>query len=230
MGLSSREVEGHKFSTSMRGYDKTEVDTFLGEIAKQLSTNEEQLAIATSRAERAKEELDSLNDVLEARLAEAQSAREAILQKAKAEAAQIASTSDGGIETADASRKAAAIVSEAETKASLRMAQVDTAIEQAEADAERITKAADDDAGLKLAEADRVLENARREAREMHKATEAARTELESNVLELRKLVATANAADGDLHDVNIVVRNGEEIIVDLRAPVAEREDVRDPA
>ena len=219
MGFSSREVEDKRFSTSLRGFDRDEVIAYLSQVAKQMSTTEEQLAIAQRKAARAQEELDQLNDVLENRLVEAQRARDAIIEEAKREAAAL--TMAGG--DADAARTAAAIISEAETKAELRLGEVDRILESARADADRMLKNAEYDADLKVAEAERVMDVARREARKMHQDTEKERSDIEATLVELRRILVTANADGGDPEAVNVIVRNHGEIVVDLsEVPVAE--------
>lgn len=218
MGLSSREVEEKRFTASLRGFDKNEVIQYLAQVAKQLSATEEQLAIAETKAAKVQGELDRLNDALEARLVEAQSARDAIIEEAKREAAKI-SESGGDAQTA---RTAAAILSEAETKADLRLAEVDTILESARADAERILKDADYEAELKVAEAERIVDTARREARKMRRAAEKERTQIETTLHELRRSLTAAEAGDGD-GQVNVIVRNEGEIIVDLSAAPAEQ-------
>ncbi len=214
MGLSSREVEDKRFSVSRRGFDKDEVVAYLGQVGKQMSLTEQQLAITEAKAARTQQELDRLNDVLETRIAEAQQARDAILEEARREAAQMREA--GG--DAAAARTAGAIVAEAETKAELRLAEVDTILESARADADRMRKDAEYDAGLKVAEAERIVDVARREARKMHQDTEKERTDIEATLRELRRILMAAEAAGGDADEVNVIVRNEGEIVVDLSA------------
>ena len=218
MGFSSREVEDKRFSVSRRGFDKDEVVAYLSQVAKQLSTTEEQLAIAQAKAARTQEELDGLNDALDTRLAEAQNARDAIIEEAKREAERISAA--GG--DAQSARTAAAIVAEAETKAELRLAEVETILESARADADRILKNAEYDAGLKVAEAERIVDVARRESRKMHQDTEKERTDIETTLRELRRILTAAEAGGGD-DEVNVIVRNEGEIIVDLSAAPAKQ-------
>lgn len=226
MGWSSREVEQHTFSTSIRGYDRKDVDSFKADLAKHLSTQEERLAIAEAKAARAKEELDRLNDILESRIAEAQRARDAIISEAKQEAEQImaAAETGGGQDTAGAAGRAAAIISEAETKASLRLSRVDEITEKARTEADRIVRSAEQDVQLKLAEADRIVDTARRDAKGIRTDTERAHTEIESQLAELRRIVTAVDDADGDLSGISVVLRDGSDIVVDLRAasPVPE--------
>ena len=167
MELSSHNISDKRFGSSFRGYKRDDVRVFLKVVAKHVSSLEEQLAIASTKAERAQRELDGINHVLEERLAEAKAARERIIEEAEREAASLRR----GAEANDpaAARRAAAIVAEAESKAALRLKQVDRIVDDAQRKAEAILAAADQDAAMKLAEADRILDKAKRDAREFRR-------------------------------------------------------------
>lgn len=220
MQLSARTIHDRRFPTSLRGYDKAEVDDFLAATARYVSSIEEQLAITRRKADRTREELDSLHDVLDQRLTEAHQARDAIIEKAHREAAAIAQAA-GGTDPATA-RTAAAIISEAEAQASLRLREVDDIVESARTEAERTIRRAESDAALRLAEADRVLDEARREAKTMRVEAERRRTELELELGELRRVGAAATTVGG--RGPTVQVGDDGDLVVDLR------DDAPDPA
>lgn len=175
MDLTARTIQDRSFKGAVRGYDRGEVREYLGQVARHVSALEEQLAIASTRAERACTELDRLNGEIDARIAETRTARDRILEEARAEAAALREGVQGSADPATV-RKAAAIISEAEAKATLRLEQVDAIKQDAEAQAARIVEAAERDAALRLAEADRILDKAKRDAREFRRELTRRRT------------------------------------------------------
>ena len=212
MELSARVVQDKTFGTARRGYDRTEVDAFLDEVARHQSRLEEALAIAEAKAERSRERLQSLEDDLDARIDETRRAREAILDEARNEAAAIVRTAKDTATADDphAVEAATAVVSEAETKAMIRLKEVEAIRTQAEQEAAEIEREAAQKADLRLAEADRTLDEARREARDIRRRAEADRSEMETQLGLLRRIVVTAAELDGrDLSEVNIEVRDG---------------------
>lgn len=213
MELSSRQVQQQGFSTSFRGYSPSEVRRFLDVVGRHISSLEEQLAIARTKASRAQDELDTLESQLDARILEAKQARDAIIAEARREAAII--TQAGGSDDAGAVRTAAAIISEAETKADLRLAEVAGVTAEAHAEAERIISEAESAAELRMAEADRVLDNARREARDLHKESERKRTEFEARLMKLGDALAVAEA-EGTAADAHVTVTKDGELHIDL--------------
>lgn len=228
MELTARMVEDKRFPTSMRGYSKEDVDTFMSAVASQVSNLEQQLNTAQVKAQKAQGKLDHLNDMLDAKLAEAETARTKIIEEAQREAASLATVAGSMDETgarAAAAKTAAAIVAEAETKAALRLQDIDAMKTAAAEKSARIIKAAEDTATLREAEADRVLEAARRQARSMHAESEMAKSEIEDQLAQLRKIL-TAAQVEGteELTDANVILRDGNEIVIDLseRAPVRE--------
>lgn len=228
MGLSAREVQDRSFSTGMRGYDKAEVGNYLAQVAEYQENLEERLAIADAKAARAKEELDRLNDVLDAKLTEAHEARRKILEDARREAAAIVAGSQEAGQSNDgaAMRTSAAIIAEAETKAELRMKQISALQEQARHEAAQMTHEAKQSAELKLAEADRVLEAARKDARDIRRRAEADRSEMEVQLDRLRRIVVSAEASGGtDLSNATIELRDNGNLVVDLTAPSHVREE-----
>lgn len=226
MGLSAREVQDRKFSTSMRGYDRAEVGEYLNQIADHQAHLEERLAIAEAQASKAQENYDRLNDDLETKLAETHEARTTILAEARKEAETIIATSQhfdepGG--DASSLRSSAAIIAEAETKAELRMKQIESLQEQARHEAAETARLAEQTAELKLAEADRVIEAARKDARDIRRAAEADRSEMEVQLAHLRSIVAAADASEGrDLADASIELRDNGNLVVDLTAPATQ--------
>lgn len=226
MGLSAREVQDRKFSTSMRGYDRTEVDEYLNQIADHQAHLEERLTIAEAKASKAQENYDRLNDVLETKLAETHEARTTILAEARKEAETIIATSQQVGEPVDdpsAVSAGAAIIAEAENKAELRMKQIESLHEQSLHEAEETARQAQQAADLKLAEADRVIEAARKDARDIRRAAEADRSEMEVQLAHLRSVVAAADASEGrDLADANIELRANGNLVVDLTTPATQ--------
>jgi DivIVA domain-containing protein len=220
MELTARMVEDKRFSTSMRGYSKEDVDTFVSAIASQVSKLEQQLTTAEVKTQKAQEELDHLRDGLDAKHAEIEAARIKIIEESQREAASIATVAGSMEETgasAGAVKTAAAIVAEAETKAALRLQDLDAMKTEATDKAARIVKAAEETATLREAEADRVLDAARRQARSMHAESEIAKSEIEDQLVQLRKILVAAQAGDSDeLTDANVILRNGNEIVIDL--------------
>jgi DivIVA domain-containing protein len=229
MGLSAREVQERSFSTARRGYDRDEVDGYLDDLAQHLSVLEEQMAIASAKAERAQRELDRINDVLDTRLTETHEARRTILDEARREAAVIVSTAnelEGSSADTDAINAAAAIVAEAEARAEIRLGEVEAIIEQARQEALQSQRDTAQTAELRLAEADRVIEDARKDAREIRRIAEADRSEMEDQLAHLRRIVVAAGATDGrNLSAANIELRDNGDIVVDLTASATVRED-----
>lgn len=230
MGLSARDVQDRSFSTSMRGYDRTEVASYQAQVADHMGRLEERLAIADAKAARAQEELDRLHDVIDNRLAEARDARTKIIEEARQEAESIvarASQVAGPMEDPAAVRTGAAIIAEADAKAELRMKAITAVGEQARLEAAEIELGAKQAAELKLAEADRVIEAARRDARDIRRRAEADRSEMEAQLEHLRRVVASAEASKGaDLGDATIELRDNGSIVVDLTAPASVPEDL----
>lgn len=221
MELSTRGIETHRFSTSLRGFDKDEVAAFLAEVGAHVRRLDEQLAIANARANRAQEELDSLHDVLDRRLSEAQAARTAIVEKAEREAAAIlaAAALGDGPDTAGAARTAAAIIHEAELKATMRIEEAEVAVAAARAEAETTLRNAEATAVLRLAEADRALDEAHGRAKSVRVETERNRSEIEDHLAEVRKILMAARVGGtDDLEAANVILTKGTDVIIDLRA------------
>ena len=225
MGLSSREVQDRTFSTAIRGYDRAQVDAFVGSVANHMSKLEEDLTIATAKAERARGELERLHDVLDARVEETHQARAAILEEARAEATAIvaaAEHADGG--NGDAARRAGAIIAEAEAKAEIRLREIDAIRTQAEAEAAELRRQTEQAAELRMAEADRVLDEARREARDIRRGVEADRSAAEHQLRRLRAIVsAVSGVEEQELADVRIELGDGGDVVVDLTESTMSR-------
>jgi DivIVA domain-containing protein len=218
--MQAREIEERTFPIARRGYSRDEVTSFLTDVARHQSQLEEQLAIANARAERAREELDSYNDVLERRLAETNAAREAILEDARREAAAIVGTSGStDPEVIAAEQTATAIRKEAEARAAVKLREAEEAVAAARQRADAIIHEAEDTAAVRLDEADRVLDEARRTARTIRLDTERDRSEIEDHLKEVRALLVAAHAdGTGALEDSQVILTKGTDIIVDLRA------------
>ena len=219
MELSGRMIEDRRFGTSMRGYTKAEVDEFLAAVGAHVSSVEERLAIAEAKATRSREQLESLQDDLEARIAEAQQARATILDEARAEAAAITARADAA-GSPDGS-KAASVLAEAEAKAALRLREVDGIVEQARTRAQRIEAEAAANAEQSAAEAERLVSDARREAKRIRQETERYRTEMQSHLSEVRGMLDAASAAPSD--DGEIVVDLRDDVTSPTAAPDSTR-------
>lgn len=208
MELSGRMIEDRRFGTSMRGYTKAEVDEFLAAVGAHVSSVEERLAIAEAKATRARDQLESLQDDLEARIADAQKARTTILDEARAEAAAI--TARAGTAGSPDAARAAAVLAEAEATAALRRREVDEIVEQARVRAQRIEAEAAVNAEHAAAEAERLVSDARREAKRIRQETERYRSEMQSHLAEVRGMLDASSGTEPD---------DGE-IVVDLREDV----------
>jgi DivIVA domain-containing protein len=220
MEITARMIEDKRFSFSMRGYSKEDVDTFVSAIASQVSTLEQQLNTAEVKAQKAQDKLDHLEDMLDAKLAEAEAARSKIIEEAQRKAASFTTVAGSMDETgasAAAAKTAAAIVAEAETKAALRLQDLDAMKAEAASKSAQIIKSAEATATLREAEADRVLDAARRQARSMHAESEIAKSEIEDQLGQLRKILVAAQAGGSDeLTDAKVILLNGNEIVIDL--------------
>lgn len=216
MELSARTIQDHRFASSMRGYRKEDVDTFLAEAAAYVSNLEEHLAIARTRADKSEQELADMRNRIDTELAEARRARAAIIDEAKAEAASMVDAPRTGDGT-DAAR-AAAIVQEAELKAQRRLADVDGILADARADAERIVDEAEAAATRREAEADRVLDAARAESKRLHEETEQYRAEMERNLAEIKRILQSTKDSTQQASGVpSVGLDDRDQIVVDLR-------------
>ncbi|NHZ70390.1 MAG: DivIVA domain-containing protein [Proteobacteria bacterium] len=227
MELSSRTIEERRFSSAMRGYDRTEVDSFLGEVARVMGGLEERLAIAERRAAQSETEIADLRTRVDKELQEATEARRRIINEAKREAlainAGVEQPGDASI-VVDAAERAAAIVAEAETKAMLRLQEVDEIVDTARQEAERTVATAQEDAATTRAEASLVLSDARRRAKEVRAAAEAERSSVVGDISELKRIAEVARTGGSDLESLeiaNIILTSGAEITIDLRDEVA---------
>lgn len=219
MQLSARTIEDHRFSTSINGYRKADVDAFLTEAAAYVSRLEEELAIARTKAEKATTELTDLHARIDGELDRARVARQTILDEARSEADAIvaaARASGGG----DPSR-AAAIVQEAEARATRSRDEAEALLDRARAEADRIVEHAESAASTREAEADRVLAAAHAESKRLHEDTEHYRAEMEANLAEIKRILESTRRSAGDTPRVEL----GEDdaIVVDLRAGLAQR-------
>ncbi len=222
MELSARKIQDRRFTTSLRGYDRAEVDVFLDDAAAYVSGLEEQLSIAGRKADKATAELDALRASIDAELEEARRARAVIIDEARAEAAAMSAAAGRG-ESADASRSAAAIIAEAEAKAKLRTDEVAQITERARTDAERIVGEAEDIARRREAEADRVLEAARSEAKQIRAESDRYRREMETHLADVRRILLAAGPEVSHAESARVILSSGEELTVDLRTDTDDR-------
>lgn len=222
MELSARKIQDQRFATSLRGYDRTEVDAFLDDAAAYVSGLEEQLAIAGRKADKATTELDALKASIDTELEEARRARATIIDEARAEAAAMTQAAGHG-EGSDASRSAAAIIAEAEAKAKLRTDEVVQITERARAEADRIVGDAEEIAGRREAEADRVLEAARAEAKQIRAESDRYRREMETHLADVRRILLAAGPEGSKADSARVILSSGEELTVDLTADAEDR-------
>ena len=222
MELSARKIQDQRFTTSLRGYDRTEVDAFLDDAASYVSGLEEQLAIAGRKADKANAELDTLRATIDAELEEARRARAMIIDEARTQAAAMTAAAGHGTGS-DASRSAAAILAEAEAKAKLRTDEVGQITERARTEADRIVGEAEGIAGRREAEADRVLEAARSEAKQIRAESDRYRREMETHLADVRRILLAAGPEGSNADSARVILSSGEELAVDLRTDTDDR-------
>jgi DivIVA domain-containing protein len=222
MELSARKIQDQRFTTSLRGYDRTEVDAFLDDAASYVSGLEEQLAIAGRKADKANAELDTLRATIDAELEEARRARAMIIDEARTQAAAMTGATGHGTGF-DASRSAAAIIAEAEATAKLRTDEVAQITERARTEADRIVGEAEGIAGRREAEADRVLEAARSEAKQIRAESDRYRREMETHLADVRRILLAAGPEGSNADSAKVILSSGEELAVDLRTDARDR-------
>ncbi|GMR02058.1 MAG: hypothetical protein BMS9Abin20_0384 [Acidimicrobiia bacterium] len=223
MELSSMDIEERRFSTALRGYNRSEVQSFRIEVGRTVRGLEEHIAIEQTRAAESQRELTELRAKIDDMLEDATQARHKIIEEAKREAlaitARVGSLEDAST-LADAAERAAAIVAEAETKAALRLKDVGRVKEAARTEAERIVAAAQQDAAATEAEATQVLDDARRQARATRAEVETERAAIVTEVADLKRIAEATRSGEGDLEaleSANVILRSGNEITIDLR-------------
>jgi len=223
MELSSRDIEERAFGSSVRGYNRREIDGFLHDVSRTVGTLEERLAIAERRAGESERKVAEMRTRIDQELQEATDARRTIIDEAKREAlainASAGSLSERGL-VGDAAERAAAIVAEAETKASIRLQEVSNIVDGARSRAEQTIKAAQQDAAATRAEAAVVLEDARRRAKEVRSHAETERSAAVSDISELKRIADAARTGTEDLEALetaNVILTSGSEITIDLR-------------
>jgi len=219
MELSSRQIQDKRFGTSLRGYDRGEVDKFRSECAAHTSALEERTKIAEVHAASAEKEVATLQSQSEILLQEASNARHKIIEEAKAEANLIVSQSaanDGSPELSDATSKASAIIAEAETTAALRLEGIEKIRVAAEAEAAKIIGAADETAALTQAEADRQLDKARMDSNTIRANAEKARASMMAQLAEIRQVIEDDLGAT--THDGAV----DPDVLIDLRSDVKQ--------
>ncbi|MCL1593738.1 MAG: DivIVA domain-containing protein [Actinomycetia bacterium] len=223
MELSSRTIEERRFSSAMRGYDRGEVDSLLGEVARVMGGLEEHLAIAERRAAQSETEIVDLRTRVDQELQEATEARRRIINEARREALAISAGAERPGDASimvDAAERAAAIVAEAEAKATLRLRETDEIVSTAREEADRTVATAQEDAATTRAEASLVLSDARRRAKEVRASAEADRATVVLDISELKRVADAARTGGSDLESLeiaNIILTSGSEITIDLR-------------
>lgn len=222
MELSARKIQDRRFTTSLRGYDRTEVDAFLDDAAAYVSGLEEQLSIAGRKADKANAEIEALRASIDAELEDARRARALIIDEARTEAAAMTAAA-GHNEGSDASRSAAAIIAEAEARAKLRADEVVQITERARTEAERIVGEAEDIAVHREAEADRVLEAARSEAKQIRAEADRYHRERETHLTDVRRILLAAAPEGSHADSARVILSNGEELTVDLTTDTEDR-------
>jgi DivIVA domain-containing protein len=219
MELSSRQIQDKRFATSLRGYDRGEVDMFRSECAAHTSTLEERTKIAEVHADNTQKELATLQSQSDVLLQEASDARHKIIEEAKAEASLIVSRSsanDGSPELSDAASRASAIIAEAEAKAALRLEGVEQIRVVAEAKAAKIVRAAEESAALTQAEADRQLDKALLDSNTIRADAERARASMMAQLAEIRQVI------EEDLPTTTHDGAADPNVLVDLRSDVKQ--------
>jgi DivIVA domain-containing protein len=221
MATSARVIQERRFTTALRGYDRDEVIAFLAEVAADMATLEEHLAIARARAAKSQEQLDSLNDVLERHIADTHAARAAIIEEAKKEATEILATARPADDsTPDVARSAAAIVAEAESRAEAVRADAERRVAEAEASASDIVRLAEQTAAVRIAESDRVLDEARGTARRIRSDAEREREDILSRLGRIRSLLGDVDPRA--LADAKVILSDGGQVVIDLRDPAVQ--------
>lgn len=209
MELSSRQIQDKSFGTARRGYNRTEVDSFMDDCAARTSALEERTRTAEVHSANSERELAAQRANIDVLLQEATDARRKIIEEARAEASSIAnqaSATDGSPEVAGAASKARAIIHEAETTARLRMEEVQRYHESSREDAQAIIRRAEQSAAMTQAEADRLLDKARLDANSIREEAKATQAAVEAQLAEIKRLLDAARASEEDF-----------ELVIDLR-------------
>jgi DivIVA domain-containing protein len=195
MEVTSRQIEDRHFTTTLRGYDRDEVDQFMTECAQHTGNLEERTQIAEVRTATVEKELAGLKANIDVLLEEATDARRKIIEEARAEASAI---------TGQASRPDRTRVGE------------DAAI-RAEEEAAEIVRRAEASATIALANADRILAEARQESESILEEAKASRASVESQLAEIRQILAAARASDESTGARESSDDPDAELVIDLR-------------
>lgn len=118
MGLTPQDVAGKEFAQARRGYDATEVDTFLDQVRTTLDTLQRAVAEQSRRAEAAEQKLTkyvSMESSINNAFISAQTSADAIRSSAEAEGAQLreAARAEGERVYREAEAKAREVIREA---------------------------------------------------------------------------------------------------------------------
>ena len=108
MELSPTDIRNHQFASQMRGYDKTEVDTFKEQVAQTLETSKQELMRVTMELEAVKLQfagIKQFEDTIKGAAIDARRNADATIALAKKEAELILQNTKTEVETIIASRR-----------------------------------------------------------------------------------------------------------------------------
>lgn len=221
MELSSKDITGERFKSAMRGYSKSQVRSFLTDVERAMRSLEEHLAIESTRAAHAEQELAEMRTRIDDLVKEATEARHKIIEQAKRDATEMAERTASGLDgatIADAAECATSIIARAEADVANRLAEIEQLCESAKAEAERTLFTAQEDAATTRAETSRVLDDARRQARTIRAQAETERAAIVEEISHLERIASSAWAGDVEaLEAANVILASGTEITIDLR-------------
>ena len=200
MEVTSRQIEERSFSTALRGYDRDEVDRFMAECAQHTGNLEERTKIAEVHTATAEMELAELRANIDVQLEEATDARRKIIEEARAEASAIT----GQVSETDLPHTMENTVSDAKEEAA-------EIVQQAEASAT-----------IALANADRILAEARQESESILEEALASKALMESQLVEIRQILAAARANDENAADAESAADSDADLVIDLRDVIDE--------
>lgn len=200
MEVTSRQIEERSFSTALRGYDRDEVDRFMAECAQHTGNLEERTKIAEVHTATAEMELAELRANIDVQLEEATDARRKIIEEARAEASAITGQASRPDRTRDA----------------------EDATSRAEEQGAEIVRKAEASATIALANADRILAEARQESESILEEALASKALMESQLVEIRQILAAARANDENAADAESAADSDADLVIDLRDVIDE--------
>ncbi len=235
MELSGHQIRDRHFASAIRGYSRTEVDTFCAEIANHVGVLEQRLRNAEVRAAHSSEKLAELRSKADSVLAEAIEARRTIIEEAKVEAAVIAyqSTDFGAaVELVDTAAKTTSLMSQADRATTLSIERAELHREAANEKARQVLRRAEESASLTQAEADRVLDKARIDARLMRRESIAVQTKADTHLAEIQRILLEVRRGGVELDDLahsSIIDLTGSDAAIDLREGASKRHPQQSP-